>query len=201
MKRINLIAVLFGICYFLPSCSLSDYDLSTVEQNIVVVSDIEAKSSNENIAVGAAEEFALKSGEIRRVNLKGVMQIRSGIIGPGSKINLEVEGTGTISHMGRSKISMNKTVTTYSYPDPPQPWNAYAKIVLTSAMGDELHFYYNTCLVDRSETPMFIFKTECVISGGTGRYKNVGGIVEYNETFDWSKSIGTLNLTGTLYYY
>ena len=199
MKKVNLLAVLFGMLFLIPACTLLDYDLDSDEQNNIL-SIMEAKSSTEKHTVVEDEEVGLKSGEIHKINFKSTLDIRSGPIGPGSEINLEVEGTGTIPHMGRSKLTMNKTVTTYSYPDPPKPWNAFAEVILTNARGDELHFYYNKCLVDRSETPKFIFKTECIIRGGTGRYKNAKGTIEYHESFYWNKSVGTLKLTGTIYY-
>ena len=191
MKKINLLAITIALLFILCGCSVWN------EENHIAANDEPISSTGEKVSL-QTEGNILKSAGKHKRNFSGQLKVWSDPIPPGSELFLEVEGNGILTHMGKSSLSMKKTIRTYRYPDPPGPWEAVAELVLTTANGDELYFSYDFCTIDRSNSPDFTFIANCTITGGTGRYADASGNIDYFETFSWAEAKGILQLTGSV---
>lgn len=194
MKNSNLPILFIFSLLLLHSCMVFDSEEELDYLDDIFLSERTQMSTDEtnNHSIDASD---LKSGTVSARNIKGFFKLSSGPVPVGYTIKLTVNGIGNVSHMGKTRLIMNKVTTTNS-----NPWNANASIVITRANGEELHFSYNDCLIDLTQTPQFDFKAECVVTGGTGRYKNASGTIVYHEVFNWSESTGFLNISGNIEY-
>lgn len=195
-KSIHLIVSII-LLLFISGCTQYDSDPLLFETENNPISKIEIMALEGNSLQQEPDGPGILRAEMHTISVRGSFNLKSGPIPVGGKIvQLHVTGDGNVMHMGRTNLVMEKEVITN---DPP-PWEASAKVVLLTANGDELYFTYWSGLVDLSNTPVFTFKAECEITGGTGKYKNATGTINYHENFNWLESEGILNITGTISY-
>lgn len=203
MKKYFLSIVLYIAFYFLFGCSLDDPAIPLSGQTRSPSPDYHNKPALSADKSQEQGQLTLKSGNRRSISVSGLLALSCGPIPSGPKIDMEISGTGNVTHMGKSKLIIQKTVSTYTYPfsdEREDSWQARADMVLTAANGDELHFYFEECRIDLTQTPVFSFDAECTVEGGTGRFKNAGGCLEYHAKLHWFESTGTLKLEGTVKY-
>ncbi len=138
------------------------------------------------------------NNENKSLSIKGTFEITSAPKPyPGIEINLAIKGTGTISHLGKTVLTMQKTVLVDQWANPPI-WDANASFIIRSSRGDELHGHYETSEVDLSQTPIFIFKAKSTIDGGTGKFEHANGTISFTETVNWDTGVGKLQLLGEI---
>ena len=200
MKNLSPHVLFFCMLFTLTGCMVfdSENELELLVENLQ--SENEMLVSDE-IRNNKQDDVLLKSGERQSFDIKGSFEISSNPVHPGPRNELLVSGKGNVSHMGKSKLLMQKIVTVDIYANPPV-WDASATLSITAANGDELHLEYDNCDVNVSDSQNYVFKAECMVSGGTGKFKNASGKISYYEIFVWSeiKPTGRLKISGSLTY-
>ena len=194
MKIFNPVSFLIIALISVSSCSIQDEQLNFAELNKEVILKSGENYLDRQMNVEADNNGTLKSAKKHSVPFKSNFVLWSDEIPTGYEINIEVYGLGTATCMGKTSLIINQIIYTTL-----NPWKATASVIATSANGDELHFEY-VCEMDLSQTPDFIFKGTCEVTGGTGKFKNAEGDLKYNGRFNWSALTGTATINGDIKY-
>lgn len=132
---------------------------------------------------------ALKGAMKHAVPFKGKFeQHQTSMVGYSPVIYLEMEGVGTVTHLGKTNLWVGQN---WDFGDFTGPAEGAAEVIFTAANGDELYadlYAYNAVEVDGNGYPVFatIWGTGN-FTGGTGKFLNASGT--YNLTADYPASI------------
>ncbi len=173
MKRIYFLLVFFGALLFC-ACEKENADLLIEDQTQL-------------------EDGALKGAKKHAVPFKGTFkQEQTHMEGMPPVIYVEMEGVGTVSHLGKTKLWVGQN---WDMGDFTGPAEGDADVIFTAANGDELYAYlyaYNAVEFDGDGNLVFATIWGAgTFEGGTGRFSDASG--SYNLTADYNFLTGESN--------
>ena len=168
MKKIYFLLVFFGALLFC-ACEKENADL---------LYDDPAQTQ--------LEDGALKGAMMHAVPFRGEFEQEQTLMeGIPPVIYVELEGVGTVTHLGKTRLWVGQN---WDLGDFTGPAEGAAEVIFTAANGDELHadlYAYNALEFDGDGNPVFatVWGAGNFV-GGTGRFSDVSGT--YNLTADFN---------------
>ncbi|RLD72401.1 MAG: hypothetical protein DRI98_02140, partial [Bacteroidetes bacterium] len=104
-----------------------------------------------------------------------------------TEVYVELEGVGTVTHLGKTKLWVGQHWGLSNFPD----LEGAAEVIFTAANGDELHadlYAYGTLEFDEDGNIVYssIVGTGNFLEGeGTGRFLNASGTYDFTGYFDF----------------
>jgi len=138
--------------------------------------------------------LVLKGKKGHPVPIKGSFNVGGASTGPGSH-PIYIQGTGNVSHLGRTKVNLGNTFIF----SPPPPFSATGNLVLTAANGDQLKGSFTGEMTPTGSTTSSVLFTGS-FNGGTGRFAGADGSFTWRGTYDRSTHTGKAKFTGTIIY-
>jgi hypothetical protein len=171
MKKIYFLIVFFGALLFC-ACDKDNSDLLI-----------------ENQVQTQVEEGTLKGaqahGKKHAVPFRGEFEQEQTFFTFGPPVYAELEGVGTVTHLGNTKLWVGQIWDDSNYPSLEGP----GEIIFTAANGDELYAdLYVHCLleVDENWNPVFgTYWGTGEFLGGTGRFSDASGTYDFSADFDF----------------
>jgi hypothetical protein len=99
-------------------------------------------------------------------------------------------GTGNLTHLGKTDFYADENVSMES-------WTGEEEVTFTAANGDKLKANL-TNVIDASEFPLLIIEGTGSFTGGTGRFENAEGNLNYHATFNVDENKGEKFFTGEI---
>lgn len=141
-----------------------------------------------------------RHGKHKYVPLKGYFEVsvfnRKPVAFKPPTLGQEIEGSGKMSHLGKTQVHMDQLWYPPALPPPAPPWTGTGEGTgtFTAANGDLLFISY-TADSDHPVGKPVTVTYHCTIKGGTGRFENAKGSFIWNGIFDSVANIGRSTLS------
>ena len=99
-------------------------------------------------------------------------------------------GTGNLTHLGKTDFYADEDINMVE-------WTGTEEVTFTAANGDKLKAHL-TNVIDPSEYPLLIIDGTGAFNGGTGRFENAAGTLNYHATFNVDENKGEKSFTGEI---
>ena len=170
MKKIYFLLVFFGALLFC-ACEKENADL--------LLEDPAQTQLEDSALKGAKKHFVPFMGEFE--------QEQTLMVESPTEVYVELEGVGTVTHLGKTKLWVGQHWGLSNFPD----LEGAAEVIFTAANGDELHadlYAYGTLEFDEDGNIVYssIVGTGNFLEGeGTGRFLNASGTYDFTGYFDF----------------
>jgi hypothetical protein len=145
--------------------------------------------------LNSGDDGALKSAMKHLVPFKASFEVWSYPAAPVNGILEQiVEGIGNASHLGKTTIYVNEVIDLRGF-----PWLGGYDIIFTAANGDQLYGVY-TSDIDPSSFPELTGAGTGSFAGGSGRFEDASGDLEYKVTFNAAEGKGQVSYSGNIKY-
>ncbi len=116
-------------------------------------------------------------------------------------IYVELEGEGTVTHLGKTKLWVGQN---WDFSDFSKPGEGAAEVIFTAANGDELYadlYAYNATEVDENMNPVYATVWGSGnFTGGTGRFSDATGTYDLTAFYDFLTNESNAFYTGEIMY-
>lgn len=187
------IAFIFGLALmFLVGCSKEE-----IQPDPLNTADEVALSTDDDSALKGAKA---QKGMHKFVPLKGYFEVsvfdRHPVTPQPPTLAQQIEGSGIMSHLGKTQVHMHQLWYPPALPPPPPPWTGTGEGTgtFTAANGDQLLISFTA----DSDHPLYKPVTVtyyCIITGGTGRFENAKGSFTWNGIYDAVANLGRSTLS------
>jgi len=157
----------------------------------------EPLNASDEATLYSDDDSALKGAKKKFVPLKGTFEVTVTKRYPITKLpptlGQEVEGSGQMTHLGKTQVFMDQIWYPPTLPPPPPPWTGtgHGNITFPAANGDLLYVTYTAESDHPVGAPVTVIYY-CTIMGdlSTGRFEDAQGSFVWNGTFDPLANIG-----------
>lgn len=112
------------------------------------------------------------------------------------QLQLQITGTGEVSHLGKAQFLDHATVGFTSSP----PFHATGTSTVTAANGDQYFTTFTVTITPRPGSTQSDVRLRHTITGGTGRFSGATGSYVGTDVLDTTTPVGLLTIDGEIAY-
>jgi len=112
------------------------------------------------------------------------------------QLQLQITGTGEVSHLGKAQFLDHATVDFTSGP----PFQAAGTSTVTAANGDQYFTSFTVIITPRPGSTKSDVRLRHTITGGTGRFNGATGSYTGADVLDTTTPVGLLTIDGEISY-